>query len=155
MKLTEAQTAHVELAGRWWESIAGSRTAGRMVGWLMVCDPPHQSSRELAAALHSSAGSISTQARVLENIGFVERVTFPGDRATYYQLRPDVWVELMGGEQQRIRELNALAESAAEAMPSERPERVTDLSRISSFFNKEWPGLIARLSDYLDKEKVN
>lgn len=153
MKLSEAQSAHVEAVGRWWESIAGSRNAGRILGWLMICDPPHQSSRELAETLHSSAGSVSTQARVLETVGFVERVTFRGDRSTYYQLRPDVWLGLMGGEHQRIRELRALAASASEVLPATRPDRVTDLGRIAQFFDEEWPGVIERLTAYLAKEK--
>lgn len=154
MKPSKHQSEHVEYAGRWWESVSGgSRTAGRMLGWLMICEPAHQSLTEMAEALQSSAGSISTQSRILETIGVVERVTFPGDRQTYYQLPPHVWVDLMWAEQDRLLGWKRVAEKAELAMPGERADRVADLNRIAQFFIDEWPSLMERLTSYLEKEK--
>ena len=153
VKPSKAQSEHVEYAGRWWESVSGgSRTAGRMLGWLMVCEPAHQSSAEMTDALQASAGSISTQSRMLEAIGVLERVTFPGDRQTYYQLPIHVWVDLMWAEQDRLKGLMRVAEKAEPAMPRERPDRVADLGRIAQFFIDEWPSLMERLTAYLEKE---
>ena len=152
MKLAASQSAFVERVGRWWEATTGSRTAGRILGWLMICEPAHQSSADLMEALHTSAGSISTQIRVLETIGLVERVTFPGDRATYFQLLPHAWIELMENEQQRIVGLAAMARDALDVAPAERPDRVTDLVRITEFFVAEWPALMERLAQHLEKE---
>lgn len=155
MKPNQAQSEHVEHAGRWWESVSGgSRTAGRMLGWLMVCEPAHQSLTEMAEALQSSAGSISTQSRMLEAFGLLERVTFPGDRQAYYRLPPHVWVDLMWAEQDRLQGLMDVAEKAGRAMPDERPDRVTDLTRIAQFFIEEWPGLMERLTAFLEREKT-
>ncbi|MGD2060048.1 MAG: hypothetical protein PVF87_04220 [Acidimicrobiia bacterium] len=155
MKPTQAQTTYIERVGRWWESVSGSRNAGQILGWLMICDPAHQSSAQLMEALHISAGSISTQVRVLETIGLVERITFRGDRATYYQLRPNVWVEIMGGEEARIREMRELAAAAAAVRPVERPDRVDDLARVADFFLEQWPALMQRLSEFLEKERAS
>lgn len=152
MKPTEAQSEFIEKTGRWWEQI-GSRSAGRILGWLMICEPPHRSASELQTELALSAGSVSTQTTALERIGFVERVTFPGDRASYYQLRPHVWIELMRSEEARLAELGDLAEAATDVMPSVRPDRVGDLARVSEFFIDEWPGLMARLEERLKREK--
>lgn len=154
MKPTSQQSAFVEKVGRWWETISGSRTAGQILGWLMICEPAHQSSSDLVDTLQVSAGSVSTQARTLESVGLVERVTFPGDRATYYQLKPHVWVEIMGGEQQRIEEMKALADAAQEVKPDERPDRVVDLARVSQFFLDRWPGLMEELDVHLEKERA-
>lgn len=156
MKLTKAQSDHVEHAGRWWESnSAGSRTAGRMLGWLMICEPAYQSSSDLVEALQSSPGSVSTQSRTLETLGLVERVTFPGDRQTYYQLPPKVWPEILWSEQQRLEGLRGLAAKARDITPAERPDRVTDLERIAEFLVAEWPDLMERLNAYLEKETTS
>lgn len=151
MNPTPIQDEYVEKVGRWWEQV-GSRTAGRILGWLMICEPPHRSAPQLANELKVSAGSISTQTTTLERIGFIERVTFPGDRASYYQLRPNVWVELMQSDEGRIEQLMSLADAASDILPTARPDRVTDLGRVASFFLKEWPGLMTRLSEYMDMD---
>ena len=119
----------------------------------MICEPAHQSSSDLASALQISAGSVSTQARLLETVGFLERITFPGDRSTYYQLKPNVWRELMWSEQQRIEEMRSLAEAAEPLTPDTRPDRVEELDLISSFFLDRWPDLMAELGDHLEKER--
>lgn len=133
----------------------GSRTAGRLLGWLMICDPPHQSLSQLAAALQASAGSISTQSRLLESFGIVERITFPGDRQVYFQLRPNVWIEIMQSELPRIELMKEMAVRASALMPGVRADRVTDLELVAQFFAAEWPGLMERLSEFLEREKSN
>jgi DNA-binding transcriptional regulator GbsR (MarR family) len=153
MKPNEAQSEFVERVGRWWETV-GTRSAGRVLGWLMICDPPHRSAAGLADELHLSAGSVSTQTSTLERIGFVERITFPGDRASYYQLKPNVWFDLMMTERARLQEMRDLASAAFDLVPGERPDRVTDLDRVAEFFMNEWPGLMKRLSEQLQKEKA-
>ncbi len=152
MKPSVEQSAFVERVGRWWESFAGSRAAGAILGWLMVCEPAHQSSTRLAEAVKISAGSVSTQTRLLERIGLVERITFPGDRMTYYQLRNHVWLQMMWSEQQRIEEMRDIADAARSVMPDERPDRVEDLGRVAEFFLERWPDLMDGLTEHLQKE---
>ncbi|MDH3499290.1 MAG: MarR family transcriptional regulator [Acidimicrobiia bacterium] len=154
MNLSKAQSDFVEKVGRWWEISVGSRTAGRIIGWLMISDPTHQSSGDLVEALSISAGSVSTQVRQLEGLGIVERTTFPGDRATYYQLRPNAWVERMWGEQARLEAMVDLARAGDEVMPADRPDRVTEFGRIAEFLLAEWPRLMQRLTEHLEKERV-
>jgi DNA-binding transcriptional regulator GbsR (MarR family) len=150
---TTEQHEFIELMGRWWESTTGGRAAGRILGWLMICQPPHQSSNDLVDALELSAGSVSTQIRVLERILFVERITFPGDRATYFQLRPDVWIGVMMSEPEHIRRMMELSEAASHLIPEERPDRVTDMGFIARFLLDRWPALMDELQIELEKER--
>lgn len=152
MKPNAEQTEFVERVGRWWESISGSRSAGRILGWLMICEPAHQSSPELVDALRISAGSVSTQARLLERLGLVDRVTFAGDRATYYQLPPHVWSRLMSSERRRIEEMKQLAHAARVVAPEHRADRVDELGRVADYFLKRWPDLMEGLALHLKKE---
>ncbi|MEA1902101.1 MAG: ArsR family transcriptional regulator [Actinomycetota bacterium] len=154
MKPNKDQHDYIEKVGRWWEAAAGSRAGGRILGWLMICDPPHQSSADLIEALDLSAGSISNQLRFLEGLGLLERVTFPGDRVSYFQMRPHAWVEVMIEKQAGTAALVALAESAQGVLPSDRPDRVTELARVAEFMNKEWPALMDRLKEHLIEERA-
>ena len=139
--------------GRWWETGTGSRTAGRILGWLMICDPPHRSASELIDELDVSSGSVSTQIRLLERLQFVERHTFPGDRVTYYQLKPDVWVEVMASEMGHLERMRAISEVGARVVPEERPERLTDVGLIAQFFLEKWPSFMEELLEYLEKAR--
>ncbi len=131
----------------------GSRSAGRILGWLMICEPPQRSASELISDLHLSAGTVSTQTTAMERIGLTERITFPGDRVSYYRLPPDVWLELMKLETVRMGELRDLAAAASDVIPSERPDRIEDLDRVAVFFMKRWPELIDELSQFLEEER--
>jgi DNA-binding transcriptional regulator GbsR (MarR family) len=140
--------------GRWWESTTGGRAAGRILGWLMICEPPYQSSSDLVEKLELSAGTVSTQIRVLERILFVERITFPGDRASYYQLKPDVWIGVMMSEPEHIRRMMELSEAASDVIPEERPDRVTDMGFIARFLLDRWPSLMDDLLVELEKVRT-
>jgi DNA-binding transcriptional regulator GbsR (MarR family) len=145
------QSEFVERVGRFWESVAGSRTAGRIVGWLMICEPQHQSSADLMAALAISSGSASTQIRQLVNLGLVERVTFPGDRASYYHLPDNVWSKVANEDLGRLTNMRKLAEAGDAVLPATRPERVTELGVVAEFLIDEWSSLMERLNDRLSE----
>ncbi len=151
MKLTEPQVLFVERVGRFWESVSLGRSAGRILGWLMICEPVHQSAADLVSTLGMSTGSVSTQIRQLERIGLVERVTFPQDRASYFQLPESVWSMSMNAEFERLEQMRALAASAAGVLPTVRPERVSELALVAEFFTEEWQGLMDRLAERLAK----
>jgi MarR family protein len=64
---------------------------GRLMGWLLICDPPQQTSTELARALDLSKGSVSTGMRALVQLGMVRRVPASG-RGYAYEMLPDALV---------------------------------------------------------------
>jgi DNA-binding transcriptional LysR family regulator len=70
----------------------GTPTAfGKLMGWLLICDPPQQTSTQLAQALGLSKGSVSTGMRALEQLGMVRRVPVRG-RGHAYEMQPDALV---------------------------------------------------------------
>lgn len=69
--------------------------AGRILGWLMVCDPPEQSAGEIAAAIGASRASLTTNLRVLLMTGMVSRHSRPGQRTTYYRVDDDTWEKVV------------------------------------------------------------
>lgn len=75
----------VESIGVLWEADGLPRIAGRIFGYLIV-QPEPCSLDELAAGLGVSKASISTDARRLEQLGLITRISLPGDRRDYYTI---------------------------------------------------------------------
>ena len=69
---------------------------------------------EIAEALGVSKASVSTDTRLLERMGFVERVSKPGDRRDYYQHTERSFERAIAERIRRMHELEALIESGRE-----------------------------------------
>ena len=70
------------------------RIAGRIFGLLLICE--HELSLdEIAEELDASKGSASVNTRLLEQRGFIERVSRHGDRRDYYRIMPDLFERTM------------------------------------------------------------
>ena len=140
----------VEQMGGYFESNGLTRLSGRLLGWLLVCQPERQSSEELAVALDASSGGISTNARMLIQFGYIERVGVAGDRRTFYRLRPNAFA---AGERQRIRtmaDLTAMAETGLRAMhgsPAEDTRRLEEMRTLSSFMHTVLIDALDRFGD--------
>lgn len=86
---------------------------GRTIGWLLVCEPTVQSAAQIAAAVSASRASLTTTLRLLTASEFVDVVTQPGDRTTYYRIRDDAWPRMV---QRTLAALGAFAEITTEGM---------------------------------------
>lgn len=84
---TEEERRFAEELGSYWEDAGSTRMAGRVLGALLLADPPEMSSAELARFLGISSGSVSTATRELIRPGIAERVRIPGDRQDYFRSR--------------------------------------------------------------------
>src|SRR3954468_14118832 len=82
---------YVDETGLLLEAAGLPRIAGQVLGWLMVCEPEHQSLTDLTEALGISKASASTTTRMLMQLGFVERTMWAGDRRDYYRIAEDAW----------------------------------------------------------------
>ncbi len=139
----DAMPEYVERFGRYWEASGGNRGQGKILGYLLVCDPPHQSSRQLRESLKLSAGSVSTNTRLLEQLGMVERLTFPGDRATYYRLYPGAWDAVLGEKQARMKLLRRMTDEALTIVDGDPDQRLTGLVELLDFIDEEYPKFVA------------
>jgi hypothetical protein len=64
---------------------------GRILGWLMICDPAEQSAGEIADAIGASRASLTANMRFLIGSGLVRRLTRPGGRTSYYRIDDGMW----------------------------------------------------------------
>ena len=99
---------------------------GRILGWLLICDPPEQSAGEIADAIGASRASLTTSMRLLTAGELVRRRHRPGERTTYFRIDDDAWEKVI---RQRIIGMASLREITEDAMAligpdSERASRV-------------------------------
>ncbi|AIJ26846.1 GbsR/MarR family transcriptional regulator [Amycolatopsis methanolica] len=86
---------------------------GRILGLLMICDPPERSAGEIAEAIQASRASLTSNMRFLATIGLIRKVRVPGDRTTYYRIEDDAWHKVV---QRKLDGLSAFDDIAAEGM---------------------------------------
>lgn len=130
-----------------WSAVAGqSLMSGRVFGWLLICDPPRQSSAELAAALGASKGSISTATRMLEATGLIRRVTVPGVRGHHYEADPQAFLQI--SQQRRpFQAIAAMMDKGLAVIGGEngpRGDRLRQLRDFYAFMDRELPRLAER-----------
>ena len=119
----------VEKLGRFFEAEGAPRTAGRILG-LMLLTPGELALDEIAERLQVSKAGVSTNARHMETRGVLVRCSRPGDRRDYYRVPDDVAARLLDRHLDRIRRLNQLLEegvrtvAAADARIGERFRRL-------------------------------
>ncbi|HEX5963583.1 MAG TPA: MarR family transcriptional regulator [Gemmatimonadales bacterium] len=91
----DRQTADfIDRMGLALESDGLPRIAGRIFGLLLVSEDC-RSLDDLAAELRVSKASVSTNARLLEQRGVLERNSRPSDRRDYYRVPPELFAHTM------------------------------------------------------------
>src|SRR5256885_1383188 len=128
------------------ESMGMPRSWGKLLGWLLICDPPQQSSVDLAEALDLSAGSVSTGMRMLENSGLVRRVAAPGSRAKVYEMTEDAF--LLAARSEHFAVVRRLMEHGVEVLGADRDSprgrRLRRTRDFYAFLEREVPALVQR-----------
>ena len=121
-KLSPELTHFIESMGRYFESYGIPRIGGRILGLLLVAHEP-LSAEDIAKILKVSRGSISTNFQLLLTSALAEKVTFPGDRTTYFAFPVAAWEKAMMVELEGIAYLKKLAQQGLTALPSGDPAR--------------------------------
>jgi DNA-binding transcriptional regulator GbsR (MarR family) len=144
---TEAERTFVEDFALSMERMGLYRMAGRIIGWLIIADPPEQSAGDIADALQASKASISGAMKFLLPTGIVERFSRPGERRDLYRVPAGVWVRLTRAQTTHYQEFRDLTERGIALLadqPPRRRERLEELHDLFGWLNKEFPALLER-----------
>lgn len=117
--MDEAVQEFIERIGLLTEEEGFPRIAGRILGLLLVEEEP-LSLDAMMEKLQVSKGSISTNVRLLERLGIIQRVSSPGDRKDYYQLGNEPWEHIFEVARQRLRRVLTVVEQEGRMLPEER-----------------------------------
>jgi DNA-binding transcriptional regulator GbsR (MarR family) len=123
------------------------RMAGRVIGALTVCQPPHLTHEELAELLQASKGSISMSTQLLMRLDFVERISLPGHRRHFYRLKENLWNDYLFKVESHVNREREVAMDGLDTLkgePVEVKRRLIEMLIVSDFVLEEWPGLVSR-----------
>lgn len=136
-----------EEVGLFFEGLGLPRMAGRMLGWLLICDPPHQSMHELVEALSASKASISNTTRMLIEMGLIERISLPEYRYDHYRIRVDAWYQITKRRTEHLTSVRRLAERGLALLKNEDPSlscRLQEMHATYAFFEQVLPEILER-----------
>ena len=143
--LTPAQSDFIEEMGQFLGGYGMTPMAGRMWGWLLLCEPPEQTAAEIAEALQASRGAISGTARILTQAGFIRRTTKRGDRREYFSSPPEALDSMLSNAAVIYRRLREIAEHGLAAAEDSSPSvqaRLHEFRDIAAFIELEVPRAI-------------
>ena len=125
----------IEQMGLQWESEGRPRIAGRLFALFLLEDRDF-TLEELASLLRVSRGSMSTNTRLLESQGAIERVAKSGDRRVYYRLTADPYRAMIESHLKRMeRTRNVVAQARKElaAVTKKKHARLAEIERFHKF----------------------
>jgi DNA-binding transcriptional regulator GbsR (MarR family) len=133
---TEEERRFAEELGFYWEDAGGTRMAGRVLGALLLADPPDMSSASLAEFLGISAGSVSTATRELIRPGLARRVRVPGDRQDYFRatMTGTALTQILRTRIEMLQRWQALMQRGQELMEDKDPDVGRRLQEIEEFW---------------------
>lgn len=145
--MEEVRQRYVEDFGLLFEGFGVPRMVGRVLGVLLISDPPERSAEELAEVLKASRGSISSSTRSLIQMGLIQRWSRPGERRDYFRVKPGAWHELMGRELEALASFRKMAERGLSLMGTGAPEARVGLEEMRDFYaywEREMPAVLER-----------
>jgi hypothetical protein len=131
--MDDALWRFVDATGTWAAKAYGMpQMTGRVLGWLLVCDPVEQTAAQLAEALQASKGSISGATSMLARLRLVERLHVRGQRGDRFRIRPEAWDDQV--RDQGVEQARALLAQGLRALAGEPPTRRARLEELDAFY---------------------
>nr|WP_271211004.1 MarR family transcriptional regulator [Rhodococcus wratislaviensis]GLK36665.1 hypothetical protein GCM10017611_35220 [Rhodococcus wratislaviensis] len=127
--------------------------AGRLLGYLFVCDPPQQTIDELGAALLASRSAVTGAVKLLEGYRMARRTRIAGERVDRVSLdpasqQPQNFDSALHREQAALfREGLALLADA----PPERRAPLEELVALADFLSERLPALLDEWHTHRDE----
>jgi DNA-binding transcriptional regulator GbsR (MarR family) len=144
----------VDATGTWAADSYGlPQMTGRVLAWLLVCDPPEQTAAQLAEELDASKGSISGATKTLVRLGLVERLHVRGERADRFRLRPGAWDDAVRDPSVgQARRVVALGLDALAGESKSRRARLEELDALYAWYEKRMDEMY---DEWLEYKRTN
>jgi DNA-binding transcriptional regulator GbsR (MarR family) len=152
-ELSPDEREFVDRMGLWMEKFGGPRMSGLIYGWLLICDPPHQSITEIATTLGVSKASVSTVIRPLQEAGMVERVPV-ANRQHHYRLSPGGFTHIMRTQLAYVQASRATIDFGLSVVGSDpaKRERLEDVSEFFRFMEGETEAFMQRWEGFRQRK---
>jgi len=127
--------------------------AGRLLGYLFVCDPPQQTIDQLGDALLASRSAITGAVKLLEGYRMVRRTRVAGERVDRVSLDP-VSQQPQNFDSALHQEHAALFREGLALLADAPPERrapLEEMVALAEFLSERLPALLEEWQTYRDE----
>ena len=145
---TIEETHFIEDIGLYFEQLGLPRMAGRILGVLLISDPPAQSITEIREKLNASKSSISIMSRLLLETGLIEKVPSPIPRRDYFRFKSGGWILYMQQWFALMSGLHKVTERGLALMEGKSDElkrRLSEAHDLFSYLEEHFPSLLEKL----------
>ncbi|GAB2524095.1 GbsR/MarR family transcriptional regulator [Nocardia heshunensis] len=118
---------------------------GRVIGWLLICDPAQQSIAEMSEALRVSRSAVAAAVTQLEEWSWVQRTRTAGERVDRINLDPGIWLRLLD-KSEEYRMLAAIVQRGLDLLhdsPGPRRARLAEAAAFADFITERMPAIAA------------
>jgi len=135
------------------EELGHPRIYGQILGWLLICDPPHQSFSDLMENLHISKASVSNTTRILIERGLIKKLRVKRERQIYFQLKEGSLMEFTEKQMKLTLDLETITAKGLklvqhdESTDDERLKKANDFHR---FLAEQTEDLIKKYKESQD-----
>lgn len=147
----------IEDIGLFFEQMGLPRMAGKILGVLLIADPPAQSITDIGNRLSASKSSISIMARLLVDRGLIERVASPLPRRDYYRFKPGGWILYLRSWLELMSALHQITERGMALIREKNgteDERLLEAHDLFSLLEDKFPALLTTLEkERRDRQK--
>lgn len=135
------------------EELGHPRIFGQILGWLLICDPPHQSFPDLMDALEISKASVSNTTRQMLDFGLIEKIQIEGERQSYFRIKEESLIDFVENQMKLTLDLQEITGKGLKLTGHETETGITRLQRVHRFYTfmgRELPGLIDKYKEEND-----
>lgn len=132
--ITPLELHFIEDLGLLIEKAGGSRTLGRVFGYLLLADKP-KTMDDIAADLLFSKATASLTIRQGLITRFFEKASIPGERKAYYRMNMQTWINAMSEKMNIVAEWDRLIESGLNAVSPENGAALENLKGMKDYID--------------------
>lgn len=139
----------VEEMGIFFERSGFAPVTGRVLAFLLMCEPPYKDFFAIQAFLKASKSTVSNALSLLSNEGLVEYITFSGDRRRYFRINTVGWLSNLKSKVRRATLLGDLLKDVLdERCESNCPAFNNELKKIVFFQSYLAKGIEQLIEDW-------
>jgi DNA-binding transcriptional regulator GbsR (MarR family) len=141
-RLSEDKKQFIEKIALEFEFFGIPRMGGRILGWLTVCDPPHQTGDQISEAIGCSKSSVSSMTQLLLQRDMIERVGIPKDRKIYYKSNRYWWADVLRIRVVGVKRMREITENAFKKFGRENEDvkfKLAEMLDYYRFLDRELP----------------
>jgi DNA-binding transcriptional regulator GbsR (MarR family) len=142
----DARAEFIEDAGMFFERLGLSRTAGRVVGWLLISPDGTADAPQLCADLAVAKSSMSVALRQLAASGLVQRYRPPRQRRDRYRVAQDVFGNAFRVKMAEFDAFHAIVTQGLRVVGDNKDarSRLELMADMYGFMAREFPKLLNR-----------